>query len=132
MKLTIFTESFTIEFKSFLNYKAITEGNLTCFLSLSFSLKILMSYNEKMNPYIDSWRRIWITLKFVILKSFEFTESCLSSCTSVFEFEGNFEAHRFDPPFWRAVLDEKLFSKTIVKQVLCLTSIFLKCSQNKS
>ena len=100
LKLTIFTERFTTEFESFLNYKTITEGNLTCILSLSFSLKLLMPYNEKRNPYTDSCRRIWITLKPTDLKSFESIESCLSSCAGVFEFEDDFEAYRFEEQFW--------------------------------
>ena len=104
MRLTIFAESFATKFKSFLNYKAIIEGNLTLFsFSKIFSLKLLIPYNEKRGPYISSWRRIWIPLKSADLKSFESTENYLSSYAAIFEFERQFWSfwvYRFEKWFW--------------------------------
>ena len=60
-----------------------------------------MYFNEKNEPYIDSLRQIWMPLKSTDLKSFESTESWLSSYAVVFEFERRFlnptvGAHRFE------------------------------------
>ena len=56
LKLTIFVESFTTEFESFLKYKAITKGNLNCFLFLSFLFKtsdVLQWENEALYKLLE-------------------------------------------------------------------------------
>ena len=72
----------------------------------------MMSFNEKSEPYIDYLRRIWMPLKSTDLKSFESTESWLSSCAAIFEFERRFFkpivwVHRFEERIWRSILQTK-------------------------
>ena len=103
IKLTIFKASFTTKLWAFSKQGYLSEGNLT-FLSLEFSLKLVMSYQEKWSPFIDFlngfedfWNpRIWNL-------SNPSKVNCLFVQLSL-NLKVGFEAHRFSPPNWRAVL----------------------------